>query len=83
MVGINYLTAIKITGDSAHLWAVSSGGISGGFALLTLHVEVKLALLSAVCLGYGIMVIWYLILLLKYFPRGKEHLLISSVVRSL
>lgn len=69
---INYLTAIKDYRGILLTFGLSLlVAFLAALLLLTLHVEVKLALLSAVCLGYGIMVIWYLILLLKYFPRGK------------
>lgn len=69
---INYLTAIKDYRGILITFAVSlAAAFLVGFLLLWLGVEVKAALLVAICIGYGIMLIWYMVLLLQYFPEAE------------
>ncbi|MDD2958081.1 MAG: exopolysaccharide Pel transporter PelG [Lachnospiraceae bacterium] len=69
---MNYLTAIKDYKGILIAFAVSLGAaFLTALLLLTLHVEVKTALLLALCTGYGMLMCWYMVLLLQYFPEGE------------
>jgi len=66
---MNYLTAIK---DYKGLFMAFLTSIMItfilGIILLLMHINVITALYLAVITGYGVMVIWYFILLKRYFP---------------
>lgn len=69
---MNYLTAIKDYKGILVTFAVSlCVAFLAALVLLLFKVEVKVAVLLAVCIGYGMMLIWYMILLLRYFPKGE------------
>lgn len=69
---INYLTAIK---DYTRIlqtfaWALVVALIVG-FCLVYTSYDLIASLLVAVCVGYGIMSVWYYVLLAEYFPKGR------------
>lgn len=70
---MSYLTAIK---DYRGIFlsfftAIAVAFITGGL-LLIIGMPVIEALLTAVTFGYGIMVIWDVVLLHRYFPKSDE-----------
>ncbi|MDD3277265.1 MAG: exopolysaccharide Pel transporter PelG [Lachnospiraceae bacterium] len=69
---MNYLTAIR---DYRGILTAFAASLPAAFltalCLLWLHVEPKMALLSGVCTGYGLLLMSYLILLLQYFPKSR------------
>lgn len=69
---INYLTAIK---DYRNIMLAFAVGLASAFILgivlmWVFRIEAVTAMMSAVCVGYGIMMVWYFILLYRYFPEG-------------
>ncbi|MDD3429274.1 MAG: exopolysaccharide Pel transporter PelG [Oscillospiraceae bacterium] len=69
---INYLTAIKDYKGILVTFAVSLViGLLIGLVLMMLKLEVTLALFIGVNFAYGLMMVSHLVLLTKYFPKGK------------
>ena len=69
---MNYLTAIKdYKGILFAFLAAILGSFAIGYLLVLLRVEIVLAMLGTVCIAYGIMMVWYHVLLVRYFPRRK------------
>lgn len=69
---INYLTAIKDYKGIILTFVVALAfALLTGFLLIQTHLDVLAVLLLAVCLGYGIMAVWYYVLLAEYFPKGN------------
>ncbi|MDO5521498.1 MAG: exopolysaccharide Pel transporter PelG [bacterium] len=69
---INYLTAIKdYKGILLTFFASIIGAVVLGYIFLLLHVEVITAMLLTVCIAYGIMMVRYHVLLIRYFPKGE------------
>jgi uncharacterized membrane protein len=70
---INYLTAIKDYRSILLAFLVSLIGalISGTGLMILFSVSPVAAMLTGICCGYGIMSVWYFILLYQYFPEGK------------
>ncbi|MBQ1326902.1 MAG: exopolysaccharide Pel transporter PelG [Eubacterium sp.] len=71
---INYLTAIKNYREimKAFLVAVTASLVVGYIFGVKLHIlPTTMALLASMCIGYGIMGLWYYVLLTRYFPRGR------------
>lgn len=70
---MNYLTAIKdykgiiFTFAIALLFAWVVGSI-----LLKIGIEVVAAMLLAVCIAYGLMMLWYYHLMISYFPKEEQ-----------
>lgn len=68
---INYLTIIK---DYKGIMLAFLVGVLASFAsgalFIVMRMEVITALLFAICIGYGILSIWYYVLLAKYLPQG-------------
>ena len=68
---MSYLTAIKDYGGImlSFLAAIAVTFLSGALLLFLgiSHVE---ALMAAVCIGYGIMLLWDVVLLYEYFPQS-------------
>ena len=69
---INYLTAIKDYRNMILVFAVSLAiAFFLGFILVWVFgLPVIPALMSSICVGYGIMMVWYFTLLYRYFPEG-------------
>ena len=69
---INYLTAIKDYRNIilAFLVSLISAFLIGFILIWVFHLPVIASLLGGVVCGYGIMMIWYFILLYRYFPEG-------------
>ncbi len=42
----------------------------GILLIFVLHWDITVALLTGVCCGYGILMVWYFALLYRYFPEG-------------
>ncbi|MEA3350793.1 MAG: exopolysaccharide Pel transporter PelG [Chloroflexota bacterium] len=69
---INYVTAIK--NYKSILIGFASGVLAGlliGYLFVRLNFDVVGSLLVGACIGYGIMLIVYTIVLHKYFPMGS------------
>lgn len=70
---MNYLTAIKDYKGIIYTFAIALLlAWVVGFLLIKLGVEIIAALLIAVCIGYGFMMIWYYHLMVDYFPQGDQ-----------
>lgn len=69
---INYLTAIKDYGGiiKAFTVALIVAFLVGGI-LIQSNMDIIIAMLMAVCVAYAVMAIWYYILLVEYFPKGR------------
>ncbi len=70
---INYLTAIKDYQSIMAAYALSiliSFGIAYLTSILWHMLPIDVILLIAVACAYGVMAVWYYVLLLQYFPRG-------------
>lgn len=69
---MNYLTMLKDYKSIVIVFAVSLVAALGMSALFiwVLHIRVITALFGAITLGYGIMMIWYFLLLYRYLPDG-------------
>lgn len=69
---INYITAVK---DYRKILLMFFAGIVSavlcGVVFVLLKMEIVSALLLAACIGYGIMMAGYTVVLHKYFPRGQ------------
>lgn len=69
---INYITAVK---DYRSILILFFSGIAlavlCAFIFIWLGLPIVGAMLTAVCIGYGIMMIGYSIILHRYFPQGK------------
>ena len=69
---INYITAIK---DYRRIMLLFLAGIASailcGIIFVLMKMEIISALLLAACIGYGIMMAGYTVVLHKYFPRGQ------------
>lgn len=69
---INYLTAVKDYKGIMYTFFVALVVALGlGYIMILFDVPVILALLLAVTIGYGIMMVWYYSLLLRYFQEGQ------------
>ena len=69
---INYLTAIKDYAGIMMTFFVSLVvSLLAGYFLVTYSQDIIATLLVAVCVGYGIMSVWYYVLLAEYFPKGR------------
>lgn len=70
---MNYLTAIKDYKGILTAFLVSLLlGLAAGYVLTCfLHLPVIPTLLFCVSAAYGLMAVWYYILLLQYFPEGE------------
>lgn len=69
---INYLTAIKDYTGILLTFAVSLViALATGFFLVQSSLDLIAALLVAVCIGYGVMAVWYYVLVAEYFPKGR------------
>lgn len=70
-MAMNYLTAVKDYRGilKAFIAAVAASFLSG-WLLLKFNGPSAAVLLTAVCIGYGLMMAMDVILLLKYFPQG-------------
>lgn len=71
---INYLTAIKDYQSIMAAYAVSiliSFGIAFLCSITMRMLPVDVILLIAVASAYGVMAVWYYVLLLQYFPEGN------------
>lgn len=70
---MSYLTAIK---DYKGIMLSFSGAVAvtflTGWFLLTLGFSHETGLMLAVFIGYGVMMIWNVILLYRYFPESEE-----------
>lgn len=69
---VNYLTAIK---DYQSIISAFFAALGITFALAMLmilftDIAVTTALFVAVIIGYGVMAVWYFVLLYRYFPEG-------------
>ncbi len=69
---MNYLTAIK---DYRNLMLTFLFGLIIAYVCATLfvfvfHIPIVLAMFMAICIAYGFMMIWYFLLLYRYFPEG-------------
>ncbi|MEG2857118.1 MAG: exopolysaccharide Pel transporter PelG, partial [Clostridia bacterium] len=69
---INYLTAIKDYKNImlAFATAVVASFLLGIIFIWLFHIPTVIALMSAICIGYGIMMVWYFVLIYRYFPEG-------------
>ena len=73
---MSYLTAIKdYRGIMLSFTAAIVITFISGWVLLMLGIPHVEALLIAVAVGYGVMLLWDVILLYQYFPKGKRCLL--------
>lgn len=69
---MNYLTAVKdYKGIMMAFAAAVVTSFLMGWILVKLFGPSVQALLAGVCFGYGVMLIWDLVLLLQYFPRSE------------
>lgn len=68
----NYLTAIKDYRNILLAFFVSllMAFLIGILLIFVLHWDITVALLTGVCCGYGILMVWYFALLYRYFPEG-------------
>ena len=70
---MNYLTAIKDYKGIIVTFAISMlAAWAIGYLFVLLGMPPVTAMLLAVCTGYGIMMLLYYRLLVKYFPKGDE-----------
>ncbi len=68
---INYLTAIKDYKGILLTFLVALIAAMGlGYLLSKLSMDIITAMLLSICFGYGIMSVWYYVLLAEYFPEG-------------
>ena len=69
---INYMTALK---DYKSILLTFVIGLlmsfGSGFVFIWINIEPITAMMLAVCVGYGIMMIWFCKMMHQYFPRGK------------
>ncbi len=69
---INYITALK---DYRKVLLTFFTGIVStllcGLVFMWMHLEVVSSMLLAVCIGYGIMMTGYFLILHRYFPQGQ------------
>ena len=71
---MSYLTAVKdYKGILLSFGAAVLLTFALGFVLLLLHISAVEALLIAVSAGYGLMMIWDVILLYRYFPQSDQN----------
>ncbi len=72
-VQMSYVNAAKDYRSALFGFAlgVAIGFLSGYILIWLLHVEVVLALLLAVCIAYGVMILIYTVVLHGYFPIGE------------
>lgn len=69
---INYLTAIKdYRGILITFFVALLAALGAGYGMVVLHFQIINAMLIAVNLAYGIMMVWYYFLLVRYFPKGE------------
>lgn len=69
---MNFLTAIKdYKGILCSFLASVLVAVGSGMLLIFLGLPVVEAILVAVCLGYGVMLLWNVILLHRYFPASE------------
>lgn len=69
---INYLTAIKdYKGILVTFAASMAAALLIGYGLIHTNIGIMSGMLMAVCIGYGIMAVWYYVLLVEYFPQGR------------
>lgn len=70
---MNYLTAIKDYKGIllAFFVALLLGLLSGYLCTCVLKFPIIPTLLICICITYGIIAVWYYVLLLQYFPAGK------------
>lgn len=67
---MNYLTAVKDYKGIITAFAVAVlAAFLSGWVFIKLSGPSVAALLAAVCFGYGVMLIWDMVLLLQYFPE--------------
>jgi len=70
---MSYLTAIKdYRGIMLSFTAAIVITFISGWVLLMLGIPHVEALLIAVAVGYGVMLLWDVILLYQYFPQGEK-----------
>lgn len=72
--GMSYLTAIKdYRGILCSFLAAIALALGLGFVLISLlDCPVPEGMLFAVTMGYGLMMVWDVVLLCRYFPQSKE-----------
>lgn len=71
-VQINYINAVKdYRSIMAGFFMGVVIGLLAGYVLAVNQFEIVASLYSAVCIGYGIMVLYYSAVLNRYFPMGK------------
>ena len=69
---ISYLTAIKdYTGIMVAFVVSLVVALVTGYGLSLVRADIIEAMLIAVCVGYGMMTVWYYVLLAGYFPKGR------------
>lgn len=72
-MAMNYLTAVKdYKGIMTAFAAAVAASFLAGLVLLKLRGPSVASLLAAVCFGYGVMLLWDLVLLLEYFPQRES-----------
>lgn len=69
---IHYLTAIKDYRNILLAFFVSLliALLIGSLLVFVLRWDAVAALLAGVCCGYGVLMVWYFVLLYRYFPEG-------------
>lgn len=69
---INYLTMLKDYRSIIVAFAVSLAValLLGILFIWVFHIEAVAALMAAVIIGYGVMMLWYFFLINRYFPEG-------------
>lgn len=73
---INYLTAIKDYTGIIITFAISLiASWIVGYVLLTLKMDIIQTMLFCVCFAYGIMMVSYYVLLIRFFPKGNHSCL--------
>lgn len=69
---VNYMTALK---DYRSILLTFVGGIVtaliAGICFVWLDFEIVSAMLAAVCIGYGVMMVCFFVLMHQYFPKGQ------------
>lgn len=69
---INYLTAVKDYQSIIRTFLLAVVcALTGGLLLSRLVSDLILAMLIAVVIAYGVMLLWYHKLLIEYFPKGE------------
>ena len=70
---MNYLTAIKDYKGVMYTFVIAMI-VAWAFAFIFMKVGVEpvTALLLAICIAYGVMLFWYYLLLIRYFPSGNS-----------